>query len=203
MRRFVLFVFIIGFFTVGHAQPTSSLFVNPYYPEFNQPDDDLSRTLMDANLENEVRQYMERRDRIQQLYLEFMPQDPGLLPKNSFITKRFLDRGSRRLLKSSWIRKSSVGRAADHVKNNMQTDVDYVDSMSRSHHFDFKIAAFQGEAFIQYSGFTKAQLRYSLSNGGSLAMIFQHDLTALSSIGIESTLTGDNRTQSVLLNILW
>lgn len=203
MLKIVLFLSFLLYFAAGFAEPTSPLFVNPYYPEFSNNDDDFARAIMDNNLQNEVRQYMERRERIQQLWTEYMPVDPKLMPKNSFIFRRLMDRGSRRALKSSWIKNSVLGRTADKVKHNLQTEMNYVDSGKYQHHFDFKIAAFQNEAFIQYEGFTKAQLRYSLSNGGSLAMIFQHDLSDFSSIGIESTLTGNNRAQSVILNIVW
>lgn len=182
---------------------SSPLFVNPYYPEFENDNEELSRSMMDAGLENEIHQYMERRDRLQQLMIEQTENNAGLLQNNSFVMKRLMDRGTRRAMKSSWVKKTSMGRLADNVKNNLQTDLEIHDSKNMKHKLDFKIAAFQGQAFVQYEGATKAQLRYDLSNGGSLAMIFQHDLSDMSSIGIETTLTGDIRTQSVLLNITW
>lgn len=185
------------------AQPQSPLFVNPYYPEFEQENEDLSRSLMDAGLENEINQYTQRRDRLQLLMIERTDNNAGLLPKNSFVMKRLMDRGTRRAMKSSWVKKTSMGQFAESVKNNLQTDLEIQDSKNMKHKLDFKIAAFQGQAFIQYEGATKAQLRYDLSNGGSLAMIFQHDLSDMSSIGIETTLSGDVRTQSVILNITW
>lgn len=183
------------------APATSPLFVNPYYPEFNQPTEELSRSLMDAGLENEITQYIERRDRLQQLLIEHTENNAGLLQNNSFVMRRLMDRGSRRAMHSSWIKKSSLGKMADNVKHSLETDIEFQDSKNVKHKFDFKIAAFQGQAFLQYEGVTKAQLRYDLSNGGSLAMIFQHDLSELSSIGIETTLAGQFQTQSVVLNI--
>lgn len=159
--------------------------------------------MMDAGLENEITQYMERRDRLQSLLIEYIPEDSALIQKNSFVMKRLMDRGTRRAMHSSWIKKSSVGKLADDVKNNMQADLEFSDEKNMKHKFDFKIQAFQSQAFIQYSGFTKAQLRYDLSNGGSLALIFQHDLSEMSSIGIETTLTGEYRTQSLMLNVMW
>lgn len=182
---------------------TSPLFVNPYYPDFNQANDDIAISLIDASLENEIQQYNTRRTQLETLMIEKTDNYAGLLQNNSFVMRRMMDRGSRRILKSQWLKKSSVGRLTEDMKNHLEADIEYRDSKNIEHKFDFKIAAFQGQAFIQYSGVTKAQLRYDLSNGGSLAMIFQHSLSTLSSIGIETTLVGENRTQAVLLNIVW
>lgn len=207
MLRFCVFVLLLGVSLQSLAAPAtapvSPLFLNPYYPEFDQSSEELSRSLMDAGLENEINQYIERRDRLQNLAIEYVPEDAHLLQKNSFVMKRLMDRGTRRAMHSSWIKKSSIGRMADDVKNNMQADLEFKDSKEINHKFDFKIQAFQSQAFLQYSGFTKAQLRYDLSNGGSMALIFQHDLSPMSSIGIETTLMGEFRTQSVMLNVLW
>ncbi|MCB9073224.1 MAG: hypothetical protein H6623_06350 [Bdellovibrionaceae bacterium] len=205
MLKIVVFFSFFLYLAMGLAESSPAPFyVNPYYPEFSSNDENLSRALMDQNLENEVRQYMDRRERVQQLWTEYMPANhPQLLPSNSFIFKRMMDRGSRRAFKSSWIKNSFLGKTAESVKHNLQTEMNYVDSGETHHRFDFKIAAFQGVAFIQYEGSTKAQLRYSFTNGGALAMIFQHDLSQFSSIGIESTLAGKNPSQSVNLNIVW
>lgn len=203
MIKFGVFVLLLAFSLQGLAAPTAQLFVNPYYPEFTQDNENIYRSMMDAGLETEITQYMERRDRLQELMIEQTEDYAGLLQKDSFVMKRLMDRGARRAMHSPWLKKSSMGRFAEDVKNNLQTDVEYKDSKNIEHKFDFKIAAFQGQAFLQYSGLTKAQLRYDIGNGGSLAMIFQHDLSQLSSIGIETTLAGEFRTQSVLLNIYW
>lgn len=205
MIKFAVFVFIIALSLHGVAAPvapaTSPLFVNPYYPEFSQPSEELSRSLMDAGLENEITQYIERRDRLQQLLIEYTDNNAGLLQNNSFVMKRLMDRGSRRAMHSRWIKKSSIGKLADDVKHSLETDIEFQDSKNVTHKFDFKIAAFQGQIFLQYEGVTKAQLRYDVSNGGSVAMIFQHDLSEMSSIGIETTLAGQLQTQSVVLNV--
>lgn len=183
--------------------PASPLLLNPYYPEFTDSTEELSRSMMDVGLENEINQYIERREHLQMLAIEYVPEDANLLQKNSFVMKRLTDRGTRRAMHSSWIKKSTVGQMADDVKNNLQADLEYKDEKNVNHKFDFKIQAFQRQAFLQYSGLTKAQLRYDLSNGGSMALIFQHDLSPMSSIGIETTLVGEYRTQSLMLNILW
>jgi hypothetical protein len=206
MIKFVVFVFIIAISLHGVASPvapatTSPLFVNPYYPEFTQPNEELSRSLMDAGLENEINQYIERRDRLQQLLIEQTDNNAGLLQNNSFVMKRLMDRGTRRVMHSSWVKKSSLGRMADNVKHSLETDIEFQDSKNVKHKLDFKIAAFQGQLFLQYEGVTKAQLRYDVSNGGSVAMIFQHDLSDMSAIGIETTLAGQFQTQSLLLSI--
>lgn len=185
------------------ATPTSHLFLNPYYPEFEDSTEDITKHLMDLDLQREVQQYMQRRERLENLMIEQTQDYGGMLQKNTFAMRRMMDRASRRALKSPWLKKSSIGKIADDIKHNLETNVEYKDEKNIEHKFDFKIAAFQGQAFIQYSGFTKAQLRYDLGNGGSLAMIFQHSLSPLSSIGIESTLVGEFRTQALLLNINW
>lgn len=203
MRKFVFVFFLAILYSFGsQAAPESPLLVNPYYPEFTQADTQLSRSLMDAALEDEITQYTERRDRLQLLMIEHA-DDEALLQKNSFVMKRMMDRGMRRMMHSPWLKTSAVGRVADGVKNRLHTEVKYKDLKNIEHKFDFKIAAFQGQAFIQYSGLTKAQLRYDVDRGGTFAMIFQHSLSDMSSIGVETTLTGENKNQFVVLNIVW
>ncbi len=203
MPKFVFFVIVIVLPLLSTASPTAQLFLNPYYPEFSESSDELTRNLMDANLENEIQQYIQRRDHLETLMIEQTQDYAGMLQKNTFAMRRMMDRVSRRALKSPLLKKTTMGRLADDLKEKLQTEVEFRDIKNIEHKFDFKIAAFQGQAFIQYSGFTKAQLRYDIDNGGSVAMIFQHDLSPTSSIGIESTLVGDFRTQSVLLNLIW
>ena len=66
-----------------------------------------------------------------------------------------------------------------------------------------RIAAFQGQAFIQYSGFTTTQLRYDIHDGGNTALIFQQNLDKNSTIGIETTIAGPSRAQLLVLNLIW
>ena len=201
----LLWVFIVGFMGLcasAHAQQTGQLLLSPYHPEFGEQGENVE--VLDAKLTQELVKFSERRDRIQStLLLDQMPRDPELLEENSFVLKRVGDRTLTRIMKSDYFKKTSLGRAADSLKQKMETDVTFKDDKNISHRFDFKIALFQGQAFIQYEGFTKTQLRYDIDNGGSVAMIFQQDLSAYSSIGIESTLIGEDRTQMVLLNLIW
>ena len=132
-----------------------------------------------------------------------MPTNPSLVEKDTVVLQRIMDRTSARLLKSEFFRKSKFGKSANSVKEQMETNLEFKDEKNITHNFDFKLAAFQGQAFIQYSGFTKAQLRYDMSRGNQLAIIFQHDLSPTSTIGIESSLAGENRVQMLNLHYVW
>ncbi len=197
-------MFIIGLFSFcvsAQAQQGGQFLFNPYHPEFGSQGENIE--LLDAKLTQELVRYSERGARIQQFWLEYMPGDPQLIEENTFVLKRVMDRTASRIMKSDFFKKTSLGRASENLKDKMQTDVTFKDEKNVSHRFDFKLALFQGQAFVQYEGFTKTQLRYDMSNGGNVAMIFQHDLSPTSTIGIESTLVGDNRAQMVVLNRVW
>ncbi len=194
----ILFMGLISV-TAGAGQ-TAQMYLNPYYPQYQAQE---QTPLLEASLQRDLVTFAERRERVQKIWTEYMPNDPALIEKDSFVLKRIMDRTTARLFKSEYFRKSSVGKTAHSVKEQMETNVEFQDSKNITHNFDFKLAAFQGQAFIQYSGFTKAQLRYDFSNGGQLAMIFQHDLSPTSTIGIESSLLGENKVQMVNLNYFW
>lgn len=200
MKKFVWSLLLGLFCLQAKAEQTGQLFVNPYHPEFGKQEENLQ--LLDANLTNELVRFAERRDRIQQLWLEHMPQNPELIQRNSFVLRRVMDRSASRIMKSDYFKKTSLGRASDTLKEKMETDVTFKDEKNIEHKFDFKLALFQGQAFIQYSGFLKTQLRYD-AGANNVAMIFQQDLSPFSSIGIESTLIGENQAQMVLLNFIW
>lgn len=200
MNRLILAVITILSCCLAQAEQTGQLLLNPYHPEFGEQQTQIE--VLDANLTNELVRFAERRDRIQKVWIEHMPYDPNLIESNSFVLKRVLDRTASRLMKSDLVKKSALGRASESVKEKMETNVTFKDEKNVNHRFDFKIAAFQGQAFIQYSGFTKTQLRYDMSEN-NVAMIFQHDLSQFSSVGIETTLAGENQTQLLLLNLVW
>lgn len=194
-------IFILGLISVtAGAGQTAQLYLNPYYPQYQ---DQNQVPLLEASLQRDLVAFAEKRERMQKIWTEYMPNNPGLIENDSFVLKRIMDRTAARLLKSDYFRKSSVGRTANTVKEKMETNVEFHDSKNIQHNFDFKLAAFQGQAFIQYSGFTKAQLRYDFNRGGQLAMIFQHDLGPSSTIGIESSIVGENKVQMVNLNYFW
>lgn len=194
-------VLILGliFVTSAWGEQTAQFYLNPYYPQYQQ---ESSTALLDASLQKDLVKFAERRDHLQQI-LGQTPQDPTIIEKDTTVLKRILDRTSARLLKSDFIRSSFVGKTANTVKDKMETNVEIKDAKNISHRFDFRLAVFQGQAFIQYSGFTKAQLRYDYAHGGRLAMIFQHTLSPSSSIGIESSLAGSNQVQMVNLQYVW
>ncbi|MBY0384205.1 hypothetical protein K2X05_03525 [bacterium] len=181
------------------ATPSAQLYLNPYYPQYAQQE---QIELLDSSLQNDFRQFAERRERTQKIWTEYAPVETRLVEKDSFVLKRIMDRSTARLLKSDYFRRSRLGKTANSVKDKMETDMEFKDEKNITHHFDFKLALFQGQAFIQYSGYTKAQLRYDVSQQ-QLAVVFQHDLSPSSSIGIESSLMGANQVQMVNLNYVW
>lgn len=202
MRIIVLILFSGFLFSSAQADQTGQLLLNPYHPEFNTDAEDMA-PLLDANLQNELVRFSEQRDRIQKLWLEHMPADPGLIQSNSFVLKRVMDRSFSRLSQSEYFKKTRLGRAGEQMKSKMETRVAFKDEKNIDHKFDFKLAAFQGQAFIQYSGFTKAQLRYDVRDGGRVAMILQHDLSKNSIIGIETSVVGRESYQLMTLNFVW
>jgi hypothetical protein len=194
-------IFILGLFSVtALAEPMAQIYLTPYYPQYQEGNE---APLLEAALQKDLVLFAERRERFQKIWSEYAPNDPGLIEKDTFVLRRVLDRSANRIFKSDFFRKSRVGKAADSVKEKMETDIEFQDSKNMNHRFDLKVAAFQGQLFLQYSGITKAQLRYDMNRGGQLAMIFQHDLGTQSSIGIETTLSGENKTQMVNLQYVW
>ena len=193
-------IFILGLISVTTwATPSAQLYLNPYYPQHAQQE---QVELLDASLQKDFRQFAERRERTQKIWTEYAPVETRLVEKDSFVLRRIMDRSTARILKSDFFRRSRLGKTANYVKESMEADMEFTDEKNVSHYFDFKLALFQGQAFIQYSGYTKAQLRYDVSQQ-QLAVVFQHDLSASSSIGIESSLLGENQVQMVNLNYFW
>ncbi len=189
------------FVTAANAEQRAQAYLNPYLPQYKEQD---TAPLLEASLQKDLVMFAERRDRIQKVYFDnISPQESGLIEKDSYVFRRILDRTTARFMKSDIFRKSSLGKASDSLKEKMETDMEFKDDKNVAHHFDFKIAAFQGQAFIQYEGWTKAQLRYDALRNGQLAMIFQHDLGPQSSIGIETSFVGQNQVQMVHLNYAW
>jgi hypothetical protein len=195
-------IFILGLIivTTAQAEQMAQMYLTPYYPQYS---DNNQAPLLEEALQKDLVLFADRRERFQKIWTEYAPNDPGLIENDSFVLRRVLDRSANRILKSDFFRKSKVGKAADSVKEKMETDIEFNDSKNIKHRFDFKVAAFQGQVFLQYSGFTKAQLRYDMNRGGQLAMIFQHDLGKQSNIGIETTVSGENQTQMVNLQYVW
>jgi hypothetical protein len=194
-------IFFLGLLSVtANAAQTAQLFLNPYYPKFKEQE---QAPLLEASLQKDLVSFAERRERTQKIWTEYMPNDPQLMEKDTVVLQRILDRTSARLVKSEYFRKTKFGKTANTVKESMETNLEFQDEKNIKHNFDFKIAAFQGQAFIQYSGYTKAQLRYDMSHGNQLALIFQHELSPTSTIGIESTLAGENRVQMLNLSYIW
>ncbi len=192
---------LLGLFSVtANAAQTAQLYLNPYYPKYSEQE---QAPLLEASLQQDLVSFAERRERTQKIWTEYMPTNPSLVEKDTVVLQRIMDRTSARLLKSEFFRKSKFGKSANSVKEKMETNLEFKDEKNITHNFDFKLAAFQGQAFIQYSGFTKAQLRYDMSRGNQLAIIFQHDLSPTSTIGIESSLAGENRVQMLNLHYVW
>lgn len=193
-------IFILGLISVtAWATPSAQIYLNPYYPQHTQQE---QVELLDASLQQDFRQFAERRERTQKIWTEYAAVETRLVEKDSFVLRRIMDRSTARIFKSDFFRRSRLGKTANSVKESMETDMEFKDEKNISHHFDFKLALFQGQAFIQYSGYTKAQLRYDVSQQ-QLAVVFQHDLSPSSTIGIESSLLGNNQVQMVNLNYFW
>ena len=129
--------------------------------------------------------------------------DGNMVQEDSFVFKRFLDRSVSRLMKSDYFKKSSVGRSAEAVKRNTETDMAFGQPGQIQHKFEFKVAAFQRQAFIQYSGFTKVQLRYDMGEGGNLAALYRKDISKNGFMGLENRFTGDTKGQYITLNFAW
>jgi len=198
--KYLVFLLLGVLSLAAQAQQPGTFVLNPYFPEYNSPYD---LTIMDQNLYNELVRFTERRDRMQELLITQLPVDASLVPSNTFVSRRLMDRTSRRFIKSEYFRSSLLGRTGEKIQEATEADITVTDGRNQQHKFDFKLAVFQGQIYFQYSGFTKAQLRYDTSNDGSIAMIFQHDLSKYSSIGIESGVMGADRYQLLTLNVVW
>ena len=200
MFKGVIFLLLGLFCGTASAAQTAQLYLNPYYPKYSEQE---QVPLLEASLQQDLVSFAERRERTQKIWTEYMPNNPSLVEKDTVVLQRILDRTSARLMKSDFFKRTKVGKTANSVKEKMETNLEFEDEKNIKHNFDFKLAAFQGQAFIQYSGFTKAQLRYDMTRGNQLAIIFQHDLSPTSSIGIESTLAGEQRVQMLNLQYIW
>lgn len=92
---------------------------------------------------------------------EIAPTDSG-----SSVISRILDKGFNYWYKNSELKKSAVGRAADSAQEKLKTDV-VVPAATKngvSHKFSFRVEAFQTQAKLEYTGWTKAAVKYDASH---------------------------------------
>lgn len=200
MRIVYLTLILVLTAAQAQAQQSAQIYMHPTAPEYATSD--LSQIqIIDNSLKNELFQFAAHRARVQEV--QFVAMDGDIVQDDSFVFKRFLDRSVSRLMKSDYFKKSSVGQTAEAVKKNTETDMAFGQPGQIQHKFEFKVAAFQRQAFIQYSGFTKVQLRYDMGDGGSLAALYRKDLGKMSYMGLENRFTGDNKGQYITLNFNW
>lgn len=94
---------------------------------------------------------------------EVVPTDINAEDSSSSIFSRILDRGFNYWYKNSELKKSAVGRAADSAQEKLKTDV-VVPANSKggtNHKFSFRVEAFQTLAKMEYTGWTKAAVKYN------------------------------------------
>lgn len=204
MKTIASFIFII----LAIASPsafaaTGEVFYQPNYPDFINPRSSFDINLMDNDLQSELLRFSIRKERDQKIYDQWVPDDGiGRKQNDSFALKRLFDKGLKRVMKSSFFKNSSLGRTSENLKEKMHTNVEFSDEKNMSHKFDFAVELFQGYAQVQYTGFTKAKLRYQASNK-RVMMVFEHNLSKYQSMAIETALTGPETTQFVTLNCRW
>jgi hypothetical protein len=202
LNRLGWIILTLLFCAQGFAQQVGHLYLSPIYPEYSSMDKKQIE-VMDSSLQRELVQFSDRRARAQSAQFAYTSKDAGSVQSDSFVLKRILDRSVTRFTKSDFFTKSFLGHTAQTIKDKTQTDMQLSRPGEQSHKFDFKLALFQKQAFIQYEGYTKAQLRYDVRNGGSLALVYQKDLSPTSSLGLENTFTGNMRGQQLTLNFIW
>jgi hypothetical protein len=195
---------ILGLFCCAKAsaQQTGQIYISPMYPEYSTEKDHIQ--YLDSSLQRELVQFSDRRNRAQSAQFAYTNKDAGYIQSDSFVLRRIMDRSLQRLTKSDFFTKSFLGKTAHTIKKSTETDMQLSSTETgQKHKFDFKMQVFQRQAFIQYEGYTKAQLRYDIRNGGALALVYQKDLSPTSSLGLENTFTGHLRGQQLTLNIIW
>lgn len=200
MRIVYITLIIVLTAAQAQAQQSAQIYMHPTAPEYATSD--LSQIqIIDNSLQNELFQFAAHRGRVQEV--QFVSMDGNMVQEDSFVFKRFLDRSVNRLMKSDYFKKSSVGRSAEAVKRNTETDMAFGQPGQIQHKFEFKVAAFQRQAFIQYSGFTKIQMRYDMGDGGSLAALYRKDISKNGFMGLENRFTGETKGQYITLNFAW
>lgn len=200
-KVFGLFIITILSTTAAYAQQEGQIYMSPTPSTYSTTDNSRIQ-IIDTSIQNELTQYSIRRQRLQEA--NFVSMDGGAsLQADTFVFKRIFDRSLSRFMKSDYFKKTSVGRASETVKRNTEADINYVDPTNNiKHKFDFKIAAFQQQAFIQYSGYTNVQLAYNMNNNG-LALIYRKDVGRNKFLGLQNTFSGVNAGQYLTFNYNW
>lgn len=97
---------------------------------------------------------------------EVVPTDISQGESGNSVISRMLDKGFNYWYKNSELKKSSVGRAADAAQEKLKTDV-VVPAATKNgtnHKFSFRVEAFQTQAKLEYTGWTKAAVKYDASH---------------------------------------
>lgn len=180
---------------------TGEVYYQPSYPDFS--DSTPTIEFIDDDLQTELLRFSVRKERDQKIYEAWVPDD-GFDRQQSdhFVLRRLVDKGAKRIMKSRLFKSSELGQASEGLKQKMQTDIQFSDEKNMNHKFDFKIELFQGYAQIQYTGFTRAKLRYQM-NDSRVMMVFEHSLSKYQTMAIETALTGAETSQFVTLNCRW
>lgn len=119
-----------------------------------------------------------------------------------FILRRILDRSVSRFFKSSYFKKSKLGKTAEKVEENVKTDMSFQDEKNVEHKFRFKAQLFRQFATISYSGFADARVIYDYRlERWSLSL--DRRLTDTSTISISSALERGQSSQFVTISHWW
>ncbi len=122
-------------------------------------------------------------------FSKVIPLDMTPTKNSQLVFSRVADRSLSSFLNSPEIRQSAVGRAATEVEQKMKQEVVIGggDPKSISHKLNFHIQAFQTTAEVEYTGLTKATLKYVASENrlalevcekaiGSSDMVLSHSI---------------------------
>lgn len=159
--------------------------------------------IMDSELQNDLIHLSQERMAQTESNHTFYLRD-SLRPQydDSRIVRRILDRSANRILKSDFFKKSSVGKTANTVKQQMETDVEFRDEKNIEHKFDFKFKVFQSYAYIRYTGFTTARLIYDYGQD-NLTLSFDHQLSDFSTMSINTSLQSGRPSQYLSISHWW
>ncbi|MBY0314715.1 MAG: hypothetical protein K2Q26_04305 [Bdellovibrionales bacterium] len=194
------FLFLLSFVLGCNAFAASGeVFYEPV-PSFTTSRASLD--LLDADLQSQLVRYSAQKRKEENVYYDWAPQENVRVYRDSFILKRFMDKSARGMIKAGLFQGTFLEKTADRFKDGTQTGIKVYDEKDMPHRFDFRFEAFQGFAQIQYTGFTKAKLRYDMDDA-RLMMVFEHSLSTDKTIAIETALTGAETSQYVMLNCRW
>lgn len=133
-----------------------------------------------------------------------IPDDLSPSSDGGQIASQILDHSLSNLFNSDAVKKSDLGRTAQVVEKSMEGDLAFGGETPDSikHSLKFAMRASQTRAMVEYSGITKAQLSYSISQQ-RVQLEVEEEMAANTQLVFNHSNTRTDRTDMLSLRWIW